>query len=282
MLILQHKNSFVLCFQTFYDIAMAGSSERGRLIFCKLWLNNCTALLFFFSSSTNLVFLSLERYLAISNPMKYNKTYFNKKVPWMTAGIWVVGAMFFISYAVLSDVHEGRCLFFTELPTLKMTLSFLMCCLSFFVPGGILCVIQYRMIMTLRRAMSTRRSLSTTKSNASSDTFSKANWNVIKTLIVVIILYIVCWTLHFISLVFLVFNIVSRHGLFVRMTMLFVVSNSCVNPFIYALTYKEFKDTLRGLLCSRSNGSSSGSSTRADANDYTNNKISTVTGDETM
>ena len=105
MLILQHNNSFVFCFQTFYDITMAGSSERGRLIFCKLWLNNCTALLFFFSSSTNLVFLSLERYLAISNPMKYNKTYFNKKVPWMTAGIWVVGAMFFISYATNFVAH---------------------------------------------------------------------------------------------------------------------------------------------------------------------------------
>ena len=262
---------------------MAGSSERGRLIFCKLWLNNCTALLFFFSSSMNLVCLSLERYLAISNPMKYNKAYFNKRIPFITAGIWAVGATFLSIFAVLSDVREGRCLFFTELPTIKMATVFLMSTLSFFVPGGILCVVQYRMITALSKSILSRKDLFTkkkdgTKSDSASNT-AKANWNVMKTLIVVVVLYIACWALHFISLVFLAFNITDRHGLFVRMTMLFVVSNSCVNPFIYALTYKEFKDTLRGLLCWVSSGSRS--SMTASASDVTN-QISTVTRGETM
>ena len=197
------------------------------------------------TSSVNLSFLSIERYLAITKPLQYKSSYIKRRFPWTIASVWIIGIAMPCPLMIFSEVRNSRCIFFTQMETYKVLIIFVDGLLAFIVPGAILVWTQYRMIVTLRRSMLASKQICSQDTDKNS--YMQANWNLLKTLLTVVGLYMVCWTLHAISMAMISLDFGDNFGIFARATMLFVVSNACVNPFIYALTYQEFKSNLRKL-----------------------------------
>ena len=225
-----------------------GSS--AGLVMCMFWLNNVIPLVLFMTSSVNLVCLSIERYLAITKPLSnYNSTYIKKRLPLVIAFIWLIGIAMPSPLMIFSEMQYSQCVYFTQMEKFKVIIIFIDGLLAFLVPGMILCWTQACMIRTLRRAMKASKEMRSNEPNKNA--YSQANNNLIKTLVVVVGLYMLCWTLHVISMTMITLDFGDSFGVFARATMLFVVANACVNPFIYALTYREFKYNMRRLFTCR-------------------------------
>ncbi|XP_070537182.1 cholecystokinin receptor type A-like [Ptychodera flava] len=87
------------------------------------------------------------------------------------------------------------------------------------------------------------------------DTISRARKNVTKTMLIVSVTFAVCWSPT--SIIFFADNqeIVDIHydGPLYYFTVIMVFCNMCVNPFIYALKYKDFRAGVREIFrCGRS------------------------------
>jgi hypothetical protein len=83
----------------------------------------------------------------------------------------------------------------------------------------------------------------------SSVVYEKAKRNVFKTLLTVSCCFILCWSWN--EIYFFLFNLgvnTDFEGWFYHFTVIAVFSSCCLNPFIYAIRYKEFQDGIRRML----------------------------------
>ena len=76
-----------------------------------------------------------------------------------------------------------------------------------------------------------------------------AGHNALVTSVMVCCGFIICWTPNEIVmlLTFLGGYDVAFHGWFYEFTVVLVITNSCINPFIYAIKYREFQQAVRRL-----------------------------------
>ena len=219
----------------------------ARLVVCKLWLNNAIPLVLFMTSSVNLSFLCYERCLAITKPLKkHNNSYIKERFPLTIVLMWIIGIAIPSPLIIFSKIKNFHCIFFAQMRTYEVNIIFVDGLLAFIVPGAILVWTQYRMISKLKRSMLDSKMILSQDSNK--NLYRQANRNLLKSLLAVVGFYMVCWPLHVISMALVSFGFGDIFGIVARVTMLFVVSNACVKPFIYALTYQEFKCNMRKLL----------------------------------
>ena len=76
----------------------------------------------------------------------------------------------------------------------------------------------------------------------------KPNESILKTLVTVSVCFFLCWTLNeFIFILFCSGVNIDVTSPYYHVTVIAAFANSCVNPFVYTLQYKEFQDGLRRL-----------------------------------
>ena len=87
-------------------------------------------------------------------------------------------------------------------------------------------------------------------SSRQSDKLTKAKVNVLKTLICLTILFFLCWIWN-ISFVFLyaIGVRIPTTGPFNNFSVFMLNINCCVNPFCYAVQYREFQNQAREIFC---------------------------------
>ena len=74
------------------DVTIVETSSRFfQDVFCNIWISTYAFWAVMFSSAYNLVFLSLERYFAITNPMKYDREKVMKRLPIIICVAWASG-----------------------------------------------------------------------------------------------------------------------------------------------------------------------------------------------
>ena len=87
------------------------------------------------------------------------------------------------------------------------------------------------------------------KLETQNDAFQIAKRNTIKTLLIVGCCYIICWSQN--QFLYLIYNFgyeVDWNSNYFLSTVLMVLLNSTINPFIYLSNYKDYQDALRRLL----------------------------------
>ena len=91
-----------------------------------------------------------------------------------------------------------------------------------------------------------------TRVQAKPDNFTKAKKNIIKTLIIVAVCFVLCWTWNevFIFLYFVGYP-TDFGGGFYHFTVVAVFSNSCINPFVYCAQYDDFRTAFKQLFLKR-------------------------------
>ena len=85
--------------------------------------------------------------------------------------------------------------------------------------------------------------------NTHADTFQTARNNTIKTLLIVALCFIICWSNN--QVYYIMYNLgykVDWNGVYYKFTVLMVFLNCTVNPFIYLVKYKDYQVALRSLL----------------------------------
>ena len=126
--------------------------------------------------------------------------------------------------------------------------SILVCCLYLIFPVILISLLYLSIFIKLRKTVANRPTIS--NSNNQSHKLSAASINVLKTLIFLTFLYFLCWIWNpsFFLLVTLGVPL-SFTSPFYSFSVFMTNINCCVNPFCYALQYREFQMQVKQLLC---------------------------------
>ncbi|XP_038055010.1 galanin receptor 2b-like [Patiria miniata] len=231
-------------------------------ILCRIWIGNLFLWGAFSASTLNLLSVTMERFFAIVFPFRHTRFFTRRLVIILTVGSWVVGiAEQGVYIAVVQDFVDGRCFFESSSRTRPIGTVFII--LQFFVPVFLMFLAYIAIIYVLVRsakrvgvqphvatASGTEAETGPVPHRVESQGGSllRAGRNTFKTLLIVTISYFICWAPN--SIIFFLFNLgwpLDFTSVSYIISVSLVAVNSCINPVIYGIKYKRFRQGLRKL-----------------------------------
>ncbi|XP_068998113.1 trace amine-associated receptor 1-like [Embiotoca jacksoni] len=176
--------------------------------------------------------ISVDRYYAVCQPLTYTTKINHYVVATMILVNWGVSALIGIVVTIVglnSESCEESCLIKV---LIAATIGPI---LSFYLPAIImLCIYLKIFLVALKHA----RRIQNTKSGAA---VSKMERKATKTLAVVLGVFLLCWTPFFLCITFLRYTNISVPGSVMETLNWLALSNSMLNPLIYAFFYSWFR-----------------------------------------
>ena len=227
-------------------------------LLCRFWTSELPLWSLVISSSYNLMAMTVERYIAIVHPIFYHTSFTTKRTILLACAAWLPGFILMLLTVVpTAGVIDGRCYvmaIFASVFWMKV------CGVALFVFQYLLPIVVFiscyvRMFMEMRNQVHPQASGVVAHASVQK---ARARRNILKTLFVVVVGYLLCNSFNQVS--FLAFNFgapldFSSH--YYNFTVIAMLANCCINPFLYALQYHTFQNELRKLFCRRDNAASS-------------------------
>ena len=182
--------------------------------------------------------------------MRHSRTCSRGRARFAIAFAWFIGLAYNMAYMVPSSPYkDGECTSYSEWPslTVQRAVGLLTITLQFFLPILIIAFAYIRIVVILRRGVTTKgSSKNSNPQDARRDKrMKRARTNVIKTLVMVAMSFVLCWSPN--QIIYTMYNSglqINFNGTFYHFTVIAVFLNSCINPFIYAFQYDQFKNEL--------------------------------------
>ncbi|XP_006821086.1 melanin-concentrating hormone receptor 1-like [Saccoglossus kowalevskii] len=231
------------------------SGITGEL-YCMLWYSRTLLWCFMSSSTANLVALTIERWLGVAYPIWHrNKFTFIKAVVVMIL-TWVYGAVVQLTYGIGAySSCEGQCVSLFPSTAYRIFIGIEFFTLLYALPIAVMttCYIKIWSVFRMQIQPGTTDDNKSEKFNR----VARIRKNIIKTLLIVVITFIICWTPNtlYMSVFHLIFGYDANfNGYLYKFTAVLTFCNMCINPFVYAAKYEEFQKELTILFCSRRRG----------------------------
>ncbi|XP_075893860.1 trace amine-associated receptor 1-like [Nelusetta ayraudi] len=186
-------------------------------------------------SILNLCCISIDRYYAVCQPLMYRAKITHNVIVCMILVSWVVSASIGIGVIVGGLDNEGcgeGCLIDILINTIGSALSF-------YLPVIIMLCIYMKIYLVARKQA---RNIQILKSGA---TLSKIEMKATKTLSIVLGVFLLCWTPFFLCITLSDVNDLSVPVSVMETLNWLTLSNSTLNPFIYAFFYSWFRAAFR-------------------------------------
>ncbi|XP_070562354.1 galanin receptor 2b-like [Ptychodera flava] len=220
----------------------------GGDLLCKLWVSSKYPMWACFLGSTfNLVGLTLERYFAIVHPIIHHTKFTPRKAKIMAVVVWPFCFTYELHWALVhASDGRGGCLtvyydFLTILGTVVLIFQYL-------IPLFIMVFSYIAILRVVRRQGRVKPgdeiSMGDQRTGNQPQQLSRTEKNVIMTLLIVVVMYIICWSPN--QIYYFFFNVgissIEINGVFFQYTVVSVCCNMCINPFIYAAKLKDFRE----------------------------------------
>ena len=223
---------------------------------CHVIISKTLSLIGLYTSTYNMTALTIERHFAIVNPLQYDPEKVIKRLPYIFIGTWIFCSVA-LSYIPISTVYSaGTCKVIHTLKgtTLWDVVAPYLVVIAIVIPCLIMVVCYTRMLLALK---SSAKLLKTSNAdfNCNSqnitnvDNLRIAQANIFQTCLIMMVVFLSCWLTIESAVILFIFktylNLSNNHYAIGR---LLAVFNSCVNPYIYAIRYTDFKVQLKKLL----------------------------------
>ncbi|XP_076876915.1 trace amine-associated receptor 6-like [Brachyhypopomus gauderio] len=206
------------------------------------------------ASVCNMVFIAIDRYIAISDPLLYSTKVTMCKMSFLIILGWSCSLLYILMYLYLND-HliqsqivnrcHGECTVIVKssLATVDLVMSFL-------CPCSVILVL-YSIIFTLarRQAKAVRSVLNATSNKHRAKVSKSSNSKAAKTLGIVVGVYLSLWIPF--SLCSLSFENITSVSLVWTVITWLIYINSSVNPLIYAIFYPWFRASAKYIVTCR-------------------------------
>ncbi|XP_052463191.1 trace amine-associated receptor 9-like [Carassius gibelio] len=191
------------------------------------------------ASLGNLVFISIDRYIAVKDPLQYstrvttNKAVFCIILNWLCSSIYSVIVLYDAIFRNENPITcYGDCIVTVKFEYVLTDLIVSLvapCSVIISLYGQIFCVAKYqaRLINSVTNA-------------------SKSEKKAAKTLGIVIAVYLLCWIPYYIVSLFPGYD--SNESAVINIMCWIMYMNSCMNPLIYALFYRWFRTSAKYIL----------------------------------
>ncbi|XP_030648647.1 trace amine-associated receptor 6-like [Chanos chanos] len=201
------------------------------------------------ASLGNIVFISVDRYIAVSDPLHYtfkvtlHKATFCISITWLCSSVYSVCMLHnHIFYAETRSTCHGEC---------RLVISFIWVVIDVFVsllaPCLIVIVLYLRIYCVAKYQVKVINSVTvSTKLGGNGHTLKKSERKAAKTLGITVVIYLLCWMPYYILTLSL--EKITSLSLLETFLRWFMYLNSCMNPIIYALNYPWFKISAKLIL----------------------------------
>ena len=231
------------------NVSKENLSGVGGDILCKFWMNELPLWSLMVSSSYGLIAVTIERYMGIVHPIFHHTSFSKKHVIFLACASWWPGPTLMLCFMVpTSNVINGSCTIIEiSNQPLRMTSGVALFVIQYLLPITVFITCYSRMFICLRTHVHPEAP------NLCHDATVKkmrARRNVLKTLLLVVIGYLLCNSWN--QLTFLAFNFgVPRDfsSNYYNFTVIAMFANCCINPFLYALQYRPYQNELRKVFC---------------------------------
>ena len=209
------------------------------------------------TSTYNLVVLTVERYIEIVHPI-YHKVSFKRIQVYCAMGfVWVFGIGYNILLTSLTSgvTASGKCAHMTNWPSefARKATAVITFAVEYFVPLLIMVWCYSKISWVIKnkaKIIPSGNNASTYAPNVNvrSSEMSKAKRNVIKTLFIVSLSFVACWTWN--QVFFLLYSIgykLSMTTWLYHFTVYAAFINCCINPFIYTAHLNSFRNSVSTL-----------------------------------
>ena len=185
---------------------------------------------------------TLEQYFQVVYPQFHKKYLRNINKLLIICAIWLIGISYNFIYAIPSSaIVERSCLAYSVFSSIILAGITGVSMVSYFIiiPASIMIVCLSHLVYALHKRIRQSASIGVVS------TFNLAKVNIIKTLFLFLATIICCWSYCMWAFFLSYFNIIDP--LFYttwpyHMSVLLIMSSCSVNPFIYAIHYKKFKE----------------------------------------
>ncbi|XP_038073003.1 allatostatin-A receptor-like [Patiria miniata] len=179
------------------------------------------------TSTYNLVIISLERFMATCYPVKHRNTWSKSKLKLALATSWAVGFLYGSHMLFVFEPRQGECQAIRMGLGLRVLLWVVVVVgTEYLVPLAILIYTYTRILIALTRKVGN-------PAGGQLNSLSKAKKNVLVTVLLAGIMFVVCWTpaeIYYIDVLF--FDDSFGDGVYVALTGV-LACNMFINPIIY-------------------------------------------------
>lgn len=227
-------------------------------LLCRLWYPKMPLWGTLLSSTYSIVALTLEKFSAVTFPIWHKTRFVSSRVliGAMVFAPWLFGPTFYVCLVIPTAMIKpnGHCVVYSVWPGVetRRAVGIVTVFIQFLIPLVILVYCYLRMALILHRKIDKVHETSKKKGEPKrNETMARARANVIRTLILVGVSFILCWSWN--QVYYLLFHLgsygIHLTGILYNLTVIMVFLNSCVNPIIYTCCYKQFQNGIRRLVC---------------------------------
>ncbi|XP_001197211.2 allatostatin-A receptor-like [Strongylocentrotus purpuratus] len=209
-------------------------------------------------SSYQLVIICFDRFFAVVYPLTFNRMVTKRRVYICTSLVWLTfmtaGSRDIFIFKV--DDITGRCVRQRFSPEGDMAFAAYFVCLRIGVPTFLILLTQLLIAKKLHQeAQHFSKILTEGSVTAKPSNHLTARTRVLKMMLIVIIVFIICWAPSQIAFFCANMGFIARSYLgspLQRSLITMAFFNSCLNPFIYTARNPQFRTALKGIfICSR-------------------------------
>ena len=255
--------SLLLLLQTNIPVPVPVPETLAGELLCRIWIGDAMLWLMFVTSTFSLLALTIERYVAIVYPFRFNTMFSHKSAAAIVVAVWLIGISLKSYSFIIYTVVDGKCKFKPVAGSSVM--GPLLVVTQYFVPSAIMLFSYTHIAVTLKRGAEKVAPLTTNRrgatgtasgqqqpqvANEQQESLLRARRNTFKTLVIVFATFLVCWTPS--QVTFFLFNMrwitIDFTGPFMVFNTTMVASNCCINPIIYSFKYKQFRKALNKMI----------------------------------
>ncbi|XP_030648045.1 trace amine-associated receptor 13c-like [Chanos chanos] len=215
-------------------------------VFCSVYPLICYIVIS--ASLGNMVFISIDRYIAVSDPFRYTslvttgKTLICILISWFCSFMYSVSILFnHLFYPETHGTCYGECVLVNSFAWLFIDLF-----CSLIAPCFVVCSLYMRIFCIVRRQAIMIKSVKVNLKSNDDGVASKSERKAAKTLGIVVAIYMLCWVPYYITI--LVEGGMNSASSLTNFFAWVMNMNSCVNPIIYALFYPWFRVSVKHVL----------------------------------
>ncbi|XP_070543745.1 allatostatin-A receptor-like [Ptychodera flava] len=205
-------------------------------VYCKLVISN----IFFWLTATASVFIlvgvTIERYVAIVYPFLYQAKFTQTKAIILIITAWVLSFLSCSFIPVVTKFHDGYCFEIWPSETYMLFTGFAVFFFTYLTP----------MVFTIFAYVKMFYQLHKTSMPSIDASMMVARRRILRLLSLVVAAFFTCWSPN--QLIYLAANCgvnIDFYSWYYEASVLLSLANSCVNPFIYALRSRQFRDGFR-------------------------------------
>ena len=211
-------------------------------------------------STYNLTFMIIERSFAIVDPFKYDSKKVLKRMPFVFLSIYLLAFAHTLWIPSSTNIIYGLC--FKVYHMLYTTyfikvVAYQMILINVLIPITIIIICNTRMLIALNESQEMlKKSVGVAKDDKSSKVLHNqrmAQINLFKTCFIVSLIFVICWGIDGAALFVITLDYTAPIH-FKRAGFVFIIFNCCLNPYVYAIQYRDFQEQARKLFGRKTKG----------------------------